>query len=191
MTTSVSSVDVSSVHIARLFGSRIVCLGERRAFHPAPILGVARPVGERKKSRDHIVFAVPCLLLEPFCRSWSGRDFWRGIIGLPSGAVRYVRSRGTIDAFSKFIVSRSKFVVKAAWKGSRRPRIGTCCCTFERSRTSRTAFGALYLARTVTEDGARRHAFIKDIALTNERDVRNLLKRRSQPGRMLCMPEHE
>ena len=73
MTRSVERMEVSPVGTARCEGSSVVCArwsirvrSERDALASA---GVVRPVGERKKSSDHVFRVVPNGFLEPFCKS--------------------------------------------------------------------------------------------------------------------------
>ena len=147
MTRSVSSVDDSPVGTAREDRSSAVWASVSRALSfSCGGAGVVRPVGERKKSSDHVFLVVPGLFFEPFCSSCRVRDCWRVTVVVFVASARSAGSSGTMDESGRFIISRSSFVVKAACSGPRRPTMETCS-TAERRRTSRTGVGTSYLAR--------------------------------------------
>ena len=76
--------------------------------------GGTRPMGERKKSRDHVLDVVPCWFLDPFWRSSRIRDCCR--VGDLDDCVVVKREgfKGIMDASGRFIISRNSFMVKAA-----------------------------------------------------------------------------
>ena len=87
-------------------------------------MGGTRPIGERKKSKDHVFDVVPNGFLDPFRRRSRIFNFRR--IGVCSGDMRREGSKGTMDASGRFIISRNSFMPKAASSTPLRPMIETC-----------------------------------------------------------------
>ena len=117
------SVDVSSVGTARLVsGSRVVC--ERESCDEEFLVGRTRPMGERKKSKDHVFDIVPNGFLDPFWRRSGIFNFRR--IEVCCGDVRREGSKGSKEASGRFIISRNSFMPKAASSTPLRPMIETC-----------------------------------------------------------------
>ena len=114
-------------------------------------LSGAKPVGERKKSRDHVLVPVgggvaPEAAEELCWRSWRIRDCCRESFVLAGGDASNSGGRGTMDVPSSVVNSRNSFVVKAAWSGPRLPMMDTWR-TVDRCRTSRTGAGTSYFSR--------------------------------------------
>jgi hypothetical protein len=109
--------------------------------------GKARPVGERKKSSDHVFSVLPGAFLDPFSSSCRTRDCWR--VRREGLCARREGSRGTMDASGRLVISRNSFIVKAASRGPRLPMIETCF-TADLERTSKTGLGTSYFESSLT-----------------------------------------
>lgn len=173
----------SPVGIARAcVGSTVVWASVSRARDESAV-GGERLVGERKKSRDQDFGVVPGRFFEPFFRSWRTLDCWR--VRVISGvSSRRAGSIGTMDASGRLIISRSSFIVKAASRGPRRPKIDTCL-TCDRDRSSKTGIGTSYFSKTET-DVKRIRAMSRETFPFPIRDTCDSLSRGGGGGRDGC-----
>lgn len=150
------SVEVSPVETARLVvGSREVCDSDRVDKPELELgLGGANPVGERKKSRDHVLGVVPGFITEPFLSKSRVLVCCRVAFTL-GGTVSIEESRGIMDASGRLMSSLNSFTVNAASSGPRRPIIETCFTVLFRN-TSNTGSGTSYFSSALGEESSIR-----------------------------------